>query len=67
MPFDVPLLDAGIDSLLAQTFAESLSKNLSTTLNATLIFDYPSIGAIVASVLSSAPPTFFEIADSAIF
>jgi acyl carrier protein len=60
---DTPLMDAGVDSLTAVEFRNSLSKPLGITLPSTLVFDHPSITAIsdymktrVTPQRSDAPP-----------
>ena len=45
---DTPLMAAGIDSLGATELQRALSEQLSTELEATLLFDHPSAGGIVS-------------------
>jgi acyl carrier protein len=44
---DAPLMDSGLDSLGAVEFRSSLESRLSVQLTPTLVFDYPSLSAIV--------------------
>lgn len=44
---DAPLMDSGLDSLGAVEFRSSLEARLSVQLPPTLVFDYPSLSAIV--------------------
>jgi hypothetical protein len=44
---DAPLMDCGLDSLGAVEFRSSLEAHLSVQLPPTLVFDYPSLSAIV--------------------
>jgi hypothetical protein len=44
---DAPLMDSGLDSLGAVEFRSSLEARLSLQLPPTLVFDYPSLSAIV--------------------
>lgn len=44
---DAPLMDSGLDSLGAVEFRSSLESRLSLQLPPTLVFDYPSLSAIV--------------------
>ena len=43
-----PLMEAGIDSLGATELQRALGEHLSTEFEATLLFDHPSIDAIVS-------------------
>jgi acyl carrier protein len=43
---DIPLMDAGVDSLSAVSLRNELSKRLSMQLPATLVLDYPTLAAI---------------------
>lgn len=45
---DAPLMDSGLDSLGAVEFRSSLEASLSVQLPPTLVFDYPSLSAIVS-------------------
>ena len=44
---DAPLMDAGIDSLAAAELAGRIGAEFCTEVPATILFDYPSIAAIV--------------------
>ena len=50
---DAPLMEAGIDSLAASELQRGLSEQLSTEFEATLLFDHPTIEAIVAFYTSA--------------
>ena len=43
-----PLMDAGIDSLIATRFAEELSRAVGQTLSSTVVFDHPTVASLVA-------------------
>ena len=43
---DVPLMEAGIDSLGASEVVQSIGKEFEVELSATLLFDHPSIVSI---------------------
>ena len=45
---NTPLMEAGVDSLGATELQRGLSEQLSTEFEATLLFDHPSIDAIVS-------------------
>ena len=45
---DVPLMEAGVDSLAASELAGAIGKELDVELPATLLFDHPSIDGIVS-------------------
>ena len=45
---DVPLMEAGVDSLAAGELAGALGRELNVELPATLLFDHPSIDGIVS-------------------
>ena len=45
---NTPLMEAGVDSLGAAELQRGLSEQLSTEFEATLLFDHPSIDAIVS-------------------
>ena len=51
IPSDTPLMAAGIDSLGATELQRALSEQLATELEATLLFDHPSVEGIVSFVL----------------
>ena len=46
VPQDVPLMEAGVDSLAASEVVQSIGGALETELPTTLLFDHPSIAAI---------------------
>lgn len=46
VPQDVPLMEAGLDSLAASEVVQSIGSTLETELPTTLLFDHPSIAAI---------------------
>ena len=48
---DIPLSDLGMDSLLAVDLRESLANALERALPSTLLFDYPTISALVSYLL----------------
>ena len=50
-----PLMEAGVDSLGATELQRGLSEQLSTEFEATLLFDHPSIDAIVSRYAASGP------------
>eukprot|EP00916_Digyalum_oweni_P013487 GHVL01022150.1.p1 GENE.GHVL01022150.1~~GHVL01022150.1.p1 ORF type:complete len:2139 (-),score=439.72 GHVL01022150.1:17-6322(-) len=52
IPMDAPLSEIGIDSLGAVEFRNEISKKTKLRLAATLIFDYPSLGAIIGYLKS---------------
>merc|ERR1719221_2395874 len=43
---DTPLMDSGIDSLSSVQFRNDVAKEFNTQLPASLIFDYPNLGAL---------------------
>ena len=43
---DVPLADAGFDSLVAVEFSQAVAAEFAVKLPATLIFDYPTLSAV---------------------
>ena len=43
---DVPLMEAGIDSISASEVVHSIGKEFEMELSATLLFDHPSIASI---------------------
>ena len=47
IPADLPLKEAGLDSLLAVEMRNALGKALDRRLPSTLLFDYPTISAVV--------------------
>lgn len=48
---DTPLMDAGIDSLSAISFAEQLSKKFNVRLGSQVIFDFPNINAVAEFIV----------------
>ena len=54
VPVEAPLVNLGVDSLLALRFRNRLGRVLNRSLPATLVYDYPSVAAIVRAL---APPT----------
>ena len=58
---DIPLMEAGIDSLAAGEVVESIGKSFAMELPATLLFDHPSIASISKHVMgSSAAPSLCQ-------
>jgi acyl carrier protein len=55
LSLDQPLSELGLDSLMAVELRNSLEASLGTSLPATLLFDYPSVGAL-AGLLSQKIP-----------
>jgi tetratricopeptide (TPR) repeat protein len=51
---DTPLMDSGMDSLTSVSFRNEVSAAFGTSLPASLIFDYPSIGEITRFVIETA-------------
>ena len=51
VPPDTPLMAAGIDSLGATELQRALSEQFSTELEATLLFDHPSVEGIISFVI----------------
>jgi len=45
---DTPLMDSGLDSLASVSFRNDVSKEFSTSLPASLIFDYPTISSLTS-------------------
>ena len=66
---DEPLMAAGLDSLGAVELRSALEGRLSLSLPPTLVFDYPSAGALVGALdgmlAAAAPPTASAGADTA--
>ena len=50
---DIPLMEAGLDSLGMSELQRVLSEECSTELAATLLFDHPSIRGVFSVLLSS--------------
>lgn len=50
-----PLFDAGFDSLMAEEFRAKLEIRLGIKLRATLLFDFPTVEAIVSHLLDKIP------------
>ncbi|WP_315729240.1 MULTISPECIES: non-ribosomal peptide synthetase [unclassified Bradyrhizobium] len=57
VPVEAPLANLGVDSLLALRFRNRLGRVLDRSLPVTLVYDYPSVAAIVRAL---APPTAKE-------
>ena len=51
MPADALLVDLGVDLLLALRFRDRLGRALGRSLPATLVYDYPSVAAIVRALV----------------
>lgn len=65
---DQPLMDAGLDSSLAVQFTTQLQARLQMDLPGTLVFDYPSVNAIItflAACLSDHPSATSTVIDAA--
>ena len=60
-----PLMAAGLDSLSAVELRNSLEAKLGTELPTTLVFDYPTIGALAGFLASKVQPGAALAADSA--
>lgn len=60
IPGNAPLMSAGLDSLAAVEFRNALSRQLGIDLPATLIFDHPTVNAVVEFVrtyaMGAVPP-----------
>ena len=52
VPIDRPLMDLGLDSLMAVELRNGLSTLVGRPLPATIAFDYPSVGALAAHLLA---------------
>jgi acyl transferase domain-containing protein/3-hydroxy-3-methylglutaryl CoA synthase/enoyl-CoA hydratase/carnithine racemase/NAD(P)-dependent dehydrogenase (short-subunit alcohol dehydrogenase family)/acyl carrier protein len=72
IPYDVQLLDVGLDSLGATELVSKLSKLLNLRLSPTLVFSYPTLNDITRHILallglaepaSSVPPTTLQQAS----
>ena len=50
VPAEVPLVNLGVNSLLALRFRNRLGRVLNRSLPATLVYDYPSVAAIVRAL-----------------
>merc|ERR1719329_566488 len=59
---DIPLMEAGLDSLSAVQFRNDAVKQLGVSLPASLTFDYPSIAALVAHVVEISPTVVVRLA-----
>ena len=55
-----PLLDLGLDSLMAVELKNRLESSLSTNLRSTLLFDYPTVEALVEYLASDVIPLEFS-------
>ena len=53
LPLDKPLIDLGMDDLLARQIQNRLSEKLKVSLPATLFYDYPTIDACVNHVFTN--------------
>ncbi|NEQ72612.1 MAG: SDR family NAD(P)-dependent oxidoreductase [Okeania sp. SIO2C9] len=58
-----PLFDLGLDSLMAVELKNRLESSLQTSLSSTLLFDYPTLEALV-EYLADVIPIEFSITDS---
>jgi acyl carrier protein len=61
-----PLMDAGLDSLGAVEVKASIERSTGVQLPATVVFDYPSVGAIAAYLSSIAGPSPGEADDASL-
>lgn len=52
---DVPLIDAGIDSLAASELVQKLTGDFGVEIPAILLFDHPSISSITTCLTKQAP------------
>ncbi|CEM36439.1 unnamed protein product, partial [Vitrella brassicaformis CCMP3155] len=52
LDFDLPLQELGVDSLGAVEFRNELSRRLDMRLSATLLFDAPTLGAVVDHIVT---------------
>ncbi|CAE8710877.1 unnamed protein product [Polarella glacialis] len=50
---DIPLMDTGLDSLSSVQFRNDLTRDFNVKLPASLVFDYPTIGALTEKILES--------------
>jgi len=48
LDYDLPLSDAGLDSLMTLTLTRKLGKSLGLNLSPTLIFNYPTLAALAS-------------------
>ena len=55
MPIDQPLMEAGLDSIASVELRNAVSAHFELELPATASFDYPTISALAAFVLSRCP------------
>ncbi|MCC6809970.1 MAG: SDR family NAD(P)-dependent oxidoreductase, partial [Deltaproteobacteria bacterium] len=52
IPIDKPLMDLGLDSLMAQKLRQRLNETTGLSLPSTIVFDHPSIAALATQVLA---------------
>ena len=57
VPDDAPLMGAGLDSIAAVELVATLSQNLSTDIEPTLLFDHPTIGSLVRYFAAEMEPS----------
>ena len=64
MPIDQPLMEAGLDSIASVELRNAISVHFELELPATASFDYPTISALAAFVLSRRPAALPLPADA---
>ncbi|MCC6809971.1 MAG: SDR family NAD(P)-dependent oxidoreductase, partial [Deltaproteobacteria bacterium] len=52
IPIDKPLMELGLDSLMAQKLRQRLNETTGLSLPSTIVFDHPSIAALASQVLA---------------